>query len=94
MAAIEAIYRDGQLRLLDPVDLAEGQRVRVTIQTVVEEWGEEEKHLRAVLGDMVRWPNPDDDRDAWVELMVDEIDQAYQGEPPLSEVIIQDRGEG
>ncbi len=93
MEAIEAIYRDGQLRLLDPVDLAEGQRVRVTIQAVVEEWSEEE-HLRAVLGDMVRLPNPDDDKDAWVELMVDEIDQAYQGEPPLSEVIIQDRGEG
>lgn len=32
MVSIRAVYEDGQLRLLDPVELAEGQVVQITIE--------------------------------------------------------------
>jgi predicted DNA-binding antitoxin AbrB/MazE fold protein len=33
VVSVRAVYKDGQLQLLDPVDLAEGQLVDVTIQS-------------------------------------------------------------
>ena len=33
VVSVRAVYQEGQLRLLDPVDLAEGQIVDVTIQS-------------------------------------------------------------
>jgi predicted DNA-binding antitoxin AbrB/MazE fold protein len=85
---IRAVYEDGQIKLLDPVELHEGQQLTIS----VEPENEREK-LKAILGDMVRWSDPDDDRDAWVEDMAEEIDRAFQGDPPLSQYIIEDRGE-
>jgi predicted DNA-binding antitoxin AbrB/MazE fold protein len=85
---IRAVYHEGQLRLLDPVDLPEGQQVKISIETMTEE-----EALRAALGDSVRWPDTSDDSDAWVEELADEIDRAFQGDPPLSQIIIEDRGE-
>lgn len=87
MVSIRAVYEDGYLKPLEPLDLTPGQEVRVTIE------GDERDKLRAVLGDLVRWANPDDDRDAWVEDEADAIDKAFQGDPPLSQIIIDDRGE-
>jgi predicted DNA-binding antitoxin AbrB/MazE fold protein len=85
---IRAVYQEGQLRLLDPVDLPEGQQVKISIETMTDE-----EAVRAALGDSVRWPDTSDDSDAWVEELADEIDLAFQGEPPLSQIIIEDRGE-
>lgn len=85
---IRAIYEDGKIKLLDPVELAEGQQITISIEPV-----NERATLKAILGDMVRWSNPDDDRDAWVEDMADEIDRAFRGDIPLSQYIIEDRGE-
>jgi predicted DNA-binding antitoxin AbrB/MazE fold protein len=88
MVAVRAVYENGHLRLLDPVELAEGQQVMVQIDPT-----DEREILKAILSDMVRWSNPDDDTDAWVEDMAEEIDKGLQGEPPLSQIIIDDRGE-
>jgi predicted DNA-binding antitoxin AbrB/MazE fold protein len=85
---IHAVYEAGQLRLLESVELAEGQHVRVMIEPI-----DEKDRLRAALSDLVvHWPDPTDDRDAEVEQYADEIDRAFQGDPPLSEIIIKGRG--
>ena len=85
---IPAIYHDGQLRLLQSVDLQEGQHVEVSIEVA-----DEREILKGILGDLVTWSNPDDNSDGWVEDMANEIDQAYQGTPSLSQMVIDDRGE-
>lgn len=85
---IEAIYENGHLRLLSPVELAEGQRVQVAIEPIVLQVS-----LRSALGDLlVHWPNTDDDHDAELEALAAEVHQAFQGQKPLSEIIIEDRG--
>jgi predicted DNA-binding antitoxin AbrB/MazE fold protein len=85
---VRAVYESGRFRLLDPVELAEGQQVTLTISQ------SERDALRAALSDMpVKWPDPSDDSDAGLEEMAEVIDSAFRGSPPLSEVIIQDRGE-
>ncbi len=84
---IRAIYEDGYLRLLDPLTLTTGQEVKLTIETP-----SEQDTLRDVLGDLVRWATPADDRDAWAEAEADRIDQAFQGTPPLSQIILEERG--
>ena len=58
---IRAVYHEGQLQLLDPVDLPEGQQVKISIEMM-----NEEEAVRAALGDSVRWPDTSDDSDAWV----------------------------
>ncbi|MEO8612723.1 MAG: antitoxin family protein [Chloroflexota bacterium] len=85
---IRAEYRDGQIKLLDPVDLEEGQQLTISVEAVTDR-----EKLKAILGDMVIWSDPSDDSDAWVEDMAEEIDNAFQGDPPLSQYIIEDRGE-
>lgn len=86
---IRAVYEQGRLRPLDPVDLVEGQQVTVRIERQAER-----EAIDAVLqGVLVEFPDADDNSDAWVEDMAEEIDLAFRGEPPLSEIIIQDRGE-
>ena len=76
---IRTIYENGSLRLLDPVSLTPGQQVMVTIETP-----DEQDALRHALGDLVRWADPTDDRDAWTEAEAATIDRAFQGAPPLS----------
>lgn len=85
---IRAVYQDGQIKLLDPVELQEGQQMTINVEPV-----NEREKLKAILGDMVIWPDTSDDSDAWVEDMADEIDQAFQGDTPLSQYIIEDRGD-
>ena len=84
---IHAVYESGRLRPLEPIDLVEGQRVTIAIQTA------EVDAIRVALGDLVRWADTSDDSDAGLEMLADEIDNAYQGEPPLSQIIIEDRGD-
>jgi predicted DNA-binding antitoxin AbrB/MazE fold protein len=85
---VEAIYENGQLRLLTPVKLTNGQRVQVAIESLPSD-----EALRNALGDLVsHWPDPSDNQDAELENLADEIDHALQGSKPLSEIIIEDRG--
>ncbi len=86
---VNAIYESGQLRLLEEVNLIEGQRVQVDIQTIEDEL----TLLKRLLGDRIQWADPTLDPHPEVEALADEIDRAFQGNPPLSEIIIQERGE-
>jgi len=85
---VRAIYQDGNLRLLEPVDLQNGQQVEILIQV-----DPPDDIIRAALGDLVRWPDPTDNRDAEVEAEADNIARAFSIGRPLSEIIIEDRGE-
>ena len=90
LQAIRAVYESGHLRLLDPVELAEGQQVKVVIQPI-----DEAEAVRAALGDSVRWPElkgdePDIDEEALMKI----IEEGFKGTRPLSEIIIEERSEG
>jgi len=86
--SIRAIVEDGKLRPLEPVDLVEGQEIQVTILT-------ERERAIAALGDLlVKAPPRDDDDDFDEEALMKEIEDAFRGQPPLSETIIEERREG
>lgn len=105
--SIRAIYEGGHLRLLDPVELAEGEEVQVAITHLAATADNapdrpstamtEDERFRAALGDSVRFPTPraaDDDFDE--EAVQRQIDEALRaaGYPNASEYIIQERREG
>ena len=82
--AIRAVYSAGQLRLLDPVDLSEGQQIQLIILS-------DEERIRAALGDLlIEVPDPTDVNTDEVALMR-EIEDGFRGQPPLSETIINER---
>lgn len=84
---IRAIYEKGHLRLLDPVDLAEGQEVHVEILS------ERERVIQA-LGDLIaRQPEVEMDTSEDDLPAQAEIDEALRGTRPLSEIIIEERQE-
>lgn len=85
---IRAVYEDGKLRPLQPVDLTEGQEIELVILT-------ERERVIAALGDLlVQVPDVDDEEDIDEESLLKEIDEAFRGQPPLSETIIEERREG
>lgn len=85
--SVRAIYENGTLRLLEPVDLVEGQEVQIQLA------GQDERAaVIAALGDLIRPANPDDDRDAWVEDMAEEIAEALSKGKSLTEIILEERG--
>lgn len=81
--AVRAIYEHGSLRLLDSVELTEGEQVSITIVS-------ERDAIRAALADLLVPPDDTHD-DLNEEALLQEIEQAFQGQSPLSETIIQDR---
>lgn len=87
--AIRAIYEDGHLRLLDPVELAEGMEVTITILS-------ERDTIIAALGDLIvptqAAADEDFDEEAAMQLIHDELRAA--GRPSISDYIIQERREG
>lgn len=86
--SIRAIYEGGHLRLLDPVELAEGAEVRVVFLSKRDE-------LRATLGHLfVPAPEPPEDFDD--EEARRQIDEALRaaGYPNASGYIIEERREG
>ena len=92
---IRAIYEDGRLRLLDPVELTEGQQVEVTIQQQPAPPLTEDEKLRAALGNSVRFPPPRSPHGALdIEALQRELDEALKDLPPVSEYIIRERREG
>ncbi|MCD4685837.1 MAG: antitoxin family protein [Anaerolineae bacterium] len=84
---IRAVYQNGQLHLLDTVDLHEGQEVRITIQRTPNE-----ATLLATLNDLVQWPDPTDNRHAEIEGQRETLAQTFGVGRPVSEMIVEDRG--
>lgn len=87
---VRAVYSEGQLRLLDPVNLSEGEEVQLTILS-------EEERVLAALGDLlVKVPEPTDEDfvDLDEEMLAREIEEGFRGQPPLSDTIIEERRTG
>jgi predicted DNA-binding antitoxin AbrB/MazE fold protein len=84
---IRAVYKGGQLWLLDPVHLREGQEIRVLILS-------EEDRVRAALGDLVVPSSAPTEEDVDEEALVREVEEGFRGQPPLSETILEERREG
>ncbi len=53
----------------------------------------DDEALRLVLGDLVRWPDPSDNRHPEVEAEAEAIDKAFSAGRLVSEYVIEDRGE-
>lgn len=85
---IRAVYGDGRIRPLDPIDLPEGQMLNIRLEPL-----SEKEAIRAALGDLVIWANQDDDSDAWVEAEAEAIAETLKGDKPLSDLVIEDRDE-
>jgi predicted DNA-binding antitoxin AbrB/MazE fold protein len=85
--AIRAIYTDGQLHLLDPVELSEGQQVQLVILS-------DRERILAALGDLLAHiPNSTDD-DVDETTLLNEIEADLRGKPTISDAIIQESREG
>jgi len=84
---IRAVYHEGQLRLLDPVDLSEGQEIQLMILSDAE-------RVRVALGDLLLERVDTDKDDLDEETLMQEIKEAFRGQPPLSDDIIAERREG
>ena len=88
--AVRAIYEQGRLRLLDPVDLAEGQEIQLLLIA------SERELTRAALRDIVVHYDPDAELDEVVDeaALLAEIDADTKGKPAISDAIIEERQEG
>lgn len=89
MVSVRAIYHEGQLRLLDPINLREGQEVHIQIV-------EETLRLTDVISDLLM---PADERPestgVYDEIGVQtQLDAALRDLLPLSEIILEERHEG
>jgi predicted DNA-binding antitoxin AbrB/MazE fold protein len=85
--SIRAVYQDGYLRLLEPIDLAEGEEIRVMILT-------ETDQVRAALGDLVVSVSEIVGDDVDVPALLNDIWTATQGIPSVSLTIVEDRLNG
>jgi predicted DNA-binding antitoxin AbrB/MazE fold protein len=86
---IRAIYSEGQLRLLDPVGLTEGQEIQLLILS-------DQERVRVALGDLLLTiPDSDVPDETFDEVaLMREIETGFRGQPPLSDTIIEERREG
>jgi predicted DNA-binding antitoxin AbrB/MazE fold protein len=86
---IRAVYEHGQLRLLDPVNLAEGEVIQVVILT-------ERERARAALADISVRQNPEIEAEDEIDeaALQAEIDAATKDIPPVSDAVIEERQEG
>jgi predicted DNA-binding antitoxin AbrB/MazE fold protein len=84
---IRAVYKGGQLWLLDPVQLTEGQEIRVLILS-------EEDRVRVALGDLVVPFSAPAEEDVDEEALAREVEEGFRGQSPLSETILEERREG
>ena len=83
MVSVRAVYHQGHLQLLDPVNLIEGQQVQLQIV-------EAETPLKILIADMLS-PFEGVAGDVDEEAVLQELDRELQGKRPLSEIIIEDR---
>ena len=86
---IRAVYEHGQLRLLDPVDWAEGQEVQITAIS-------EREQTRLALKDMLVHYDDDATQEPEIDEVAlrAEIANAMLGKPPISDSIIEERRNG
>ena len=85
--SIRAVYQNGQLRLLDPVELSEGQEVELVILS-------EQEKLHSALGDLLVQIDSDSIEDIDEQSLLAEIAEDFRGQPPLSQSIIEERNKG
>jgi predicted DNA-binding antitoxin AbrB/MazE fold protein len=85
--AVRAVYEDGRLRVLDPVDLTEGEQVQLMI---IDEQG----RTRLALGDLLVENKPDIGDAVDEAALQAEIDAALHGEVSVSDAIVQERQDG
>jgi predicted DNA-binding antitoxin AbrB/MazE fold protein len=84
---IRAVYKSGQLWLLDPVHLTEGQEICVLILS-------EEERVRAALDDLVV-PCAAPAEDAVdEEALARKVEEGFRGQLPLSDTILEERRAG
>jgi predicted DNA-binding antitoxin AbrB/MazE fold protein len=87
MVSIRAIYHNGQLRLLDPIDLQEGEEVNVQITKPT-------TALLVAIADMLMPVEDNNVDDQWDdEHHQATLDKALEGHRPLSEIILEERYE-
>ena len=84
---IRAVYKGGQLRLLDPVYFTEGQELRVLILS-------EEDWVRAALGDLVVPLGTQAGEDVDEEALARDVEEGFRGQPPLSDTLLEERRQG
>ena len=85
--AVRAVYEQGWLRLLDPVNLIEGQEIHVMLVS-------ERERARAMLDDLLVQYDLEYVEDVDEVKLLAEIDAAMQGKPPISDAIFEERREG
>ncbi len=85
--SVRAIYEQGRLRLLDPVNLTEGQEIELVIMS-------ERERAHAALDDLLVRFEPDAGSEMDEARLVAELDAMLQGIPPVSDTIIRERREG
>jgi predicted DNA-binding antitoxin AbrB/MazE fold protein len=85
--AVRAVYEQGWLRLLDPVNLIEGQEIHVMLVS-------ERERARAVLDDLLVQYEAEPVEEIDETKLLVEIDATMQGQPPISDAIIEERREG
>lgn len=84
MVSIRAVYRQGQLHLLDPVNLEDGQQVHLQIIETPE------TPLHVLIADMLTtFEATEGDVDE--AALLQELDHHLAGKRPLSEIILEDR---
>ena len=85
---LEVIYRDGHLHPVNPISLSEGQTLHIMILT-------EKEVVERALGDLLVKPSSlplDETIDE--EALMRDIEEAFRGQRPLSEDIIEERRNG
>lgn len=86
MVSVRAVYHDGQLLLLEPTHLHDGQEVQIQIIEPTDQLGE-------LIADML-FSSDHMAHEAAVdveEIIQEQLDAALVGQRPLSEIIIEDR---
>ncbi|MDX2161686.1 MAG: antitoxin family protein [bacterium] len=85
MHSVRAVYQDGQLRLLEPLDLREGQEVHVQIV-------ESAPNFRDLIADLLIQFDETENPIEWDDDSAQQaLDPLLHGLPSLSEIIIEDR---
>ena len=87
--AVRAVYEQGRLRLLDPVDLTEGQVIQFLLLS-------EAERARAALADILVHYDPTNESDDVGDevALFAEIDADTKGKSAVSDAIIEERREG